>query len=215
MRPRASGRGTSRKIRPRLRRGSNKEQWRASQQESSKQGTPPSGAPTPRKGRLPPLHYSKNQCRSRGSTPYPRTPRTLQIRRLPACPFCPRRGLQIHRPSPRRPVAVSFTCGRKLRGLPVQQPCGVPVDRPRPISYRRIRAARTPRMLALPPLPAPLIIPKAKRTVPTPISAPRTRRRYPVVRPPSMLTPSTDRHASRLYQTLPFPATRPQSLNTR
>src|ERR1700682_2689293 len=69
-------------------------------------------------------------------------------------------------------------------------------------------------MLALPALPAPLIIPKTKRTVRAPISAPRTHRRYPVVRPPAMLAPSADRHTSRLFQKPPPPATNPASTST-
>jgi hypothetical protein len=106
------------------------------------------------------------------------------------------------------------TWGRKLRALPAQQLSRILVYQPRLVGQRRIRSARAPRMLALPALPAPLIIPKAKRTVRAPISAPRTRRRYPVVRPPSMLAPSADRHTSRLYQNPPPPATSPASSST-
>jgi len=58
-------------------------------------------------------------------------------------------------------------------------------------------------MLALPALPTPLIIRKTKRTVRAPPPASRTRRRYPIMRPPAMLTSPADRHTSRFYQTPP------------
>jgi len=73
----ASGRGTSRKFRPRLRRGSNKEEWRASQQESSKQGTPPSGTRSQRNGRLPAPREAEEPMPQRSLNPTPRPPRRL------------------------------------------------------------------------------------------------------------------------------------------
>jgi hypothetical protein len=93
------------------------------------------------------------------------------------------------------------------RTLPPQRPSTVPIDRPGLISQRRIRPARTPRMLALSPLPAPLIILKTKRAGRIPVSAPRARRRDPVVFTPAMLALAADRHTSRLYQNSPHPAT--------
>jgi hypothetical protein len=101
------------------------------------------------------------------------------------------------------------------RTLPPQRPSTVPIDRPGLISQRRIRPARTPRMLALSPLPAPLIILKTKRAGRIPVSAPRARRRDPVVFTPAMLTPAADRHTSRLYQNPPHPAPRDRRRRSR
>jgi hypothetical protein len=96
---------------------------------------------------------------------------------------------------------------RALRALPIEQPPRILVDRSGLVTHRRIRPARTTRMLTLPTLSALLKILKAKGAGRTPVSALRTHRRDPVVLAPAMLALAADRHTSRLYQKLPTRAT--------
>jgi hypothetical protein len=95
--------------------------------------------------------------------------------------------------------------------LPPQQPSSVFVDRSGLVSQRRIRTTPATRMLALPTLSSLLKFLKAKGTGGIPVSAPRARRRNPVVLTPAMLALAADRHISRLYQNPPHPATSPSS----
>src|ERR1700693_3588604 len=110
----ASGRGTSRKIRPRLRRGSNKELWRASQQEGQpcaarRQDVPPPGgrrdhhtdASVPAR---PPC-YNRRVCSSTNATPARSpSPRPKEILHWPSAGAL---GATIFAPSAAR---RSFAC---------------------------------------------------------------------------------------------------------
>jgi hypothetical protein len=96
------------------------------------------------------------------------------------------------------PTTQATSTSSLLSPLPPQHPSGVFVDRSGLVSQRRIRTARTPRMLALPAFSAPLKVLKAKGTRRTPVSTPRARWRNPVVLTPAMLALATDRHTSRL-----------------
>ena len=97
----------------------------------------------------------------------------------------------------RRPTPIhSFLRQRQSPPLPVQQPSGKPIDRPRTIAQRYILPAAATGMPALTALPALFVSFKAKRAPRISASAIPARWRYPVMIPSSMLAISTDRHIS-------------------
>jgi hypothetical protein len=130
--PKGVGTRTSRKIRPRLRRGSNKEQCRASQQESSKQGTTQAvrraQEPTPQRSLnpapRPPRHFANPTpagvpvlAPSRFANPSPGVPMRDLANPSPATSAAGRRPFCIFDAGSIRPFASSWRAPRAQHGI--------------------------------------------------------------------------------------------------